>query len=169
MHRLSRSSLVPQSLLNVLHFRLHRQIGSHQTGSCTVYSTPQVSSSGLLALMFICRESQNSHPRREQCEFPCGSVMCMSGVRQFWEWDAAQGGELGHQQTHRLEQSTSFYTATTAPTRTNLNNNKSQSFLYLGEIITATTVQSRILLPNILTGYPGEHILNAASPLEKNE
>lgn len=51
--------------------------------------------------------------------------------------------------------------------RENLSNNKLQSFHYLGEIITTTTVQSRILLPNILIGDPGEHILNAASPLEK--
>lgn len=68
-----------------------------------------------------------------------------------------------------LEKSRSFYTATATPICTNLNNNKLQSFHYLGEIITATTVQSRILLPNILTGDPGEHILNTASPLEKNE
>lgn len=50
--------------------------------------------------------------------------------------------------------------------RENLNNTL-LSFHYLGEIITTSTVQARILLPNILAGNPGEHILNAASPLEK--
>lgn len=76
-------------------------------------------------------------------------------------WDTSKHTDLEH--------SRSFYTATTTPIHANLNNNKLQSFHYLGEIITATTVQSRILLPNILTGYPGEHILNTVSPLEKNE
>lgn len=102
------------------------------------------------------------------------SVFVFVGVKSatvegFAAQSSPERSSVTNKYTH-LEEKETFFTLLQPlwyVQRENLNNNKLQSFHYLGEITTTTTVQSRILLPNILTGDPGEHIINAASPLEK--